>query len=131
MSLTVVVIVLSSLSWLGGLSFPPMSQSCSLAHRGSTSTAVTYCTKLCGCMVLTAQGVCGICARTYLYMLRTRPGAHDKIMTTENLYERRCKIGRFRHRICCVGNEILVHHRRLRGHRIRPGQPLDLLLEQQ
>nr|DAS34269.1 MAG TPA: hypothetical protein [Caudoviricetes sp.] len=54
-------------------------------------------------------------------MLRTHPGAHDKIMTTENLYERRCKIGRFRHRICCVGNEILVHHRRLRGHRICPG----------
>nr|DAK32070.1 MAG TPA: hypothetical protein [Caudoviricetes sp.] len=118
---SVAVIVSSSLSSAGGLSSLPMSQSCSPGCRESTSTVVTYCTKLCGCKMLTVRGVCGIRARTYLYMLWTRPGAHDKIMTTENLYERRCKIGRFRHRICCVGNEILVHHRRLRGHWICPG----------
>nr|DAU65711.1 MAG TPA: hypothetical protein [Caudoviricetes sp.] len=50
----------------------------------------------------------GIRARTYLYTLKASSTSHDKIKVTENLYERRCKIGRFRHRICCVGNEILV-----------------------
>nr|DAR91564.1 MAG TPA: hypothetical protein [Caudoviricetes sp.] len=55
--LSVVVIVLSSLSLAGWLAPSlPMSQSCSSGCCESTSTAVTYYTKLCGLGVLTDAG---------------------------------------------------------------------------